>query len=135
MARFYLVGSFFSSLLEQCLESYERGNYLICVPALIAVLEGAIAFPEGVAFIHGWGRRAFFDCKIADCDSDLLSRALWESMDIFVSHLFEHAPFGGARPPRLNRHWILHGRDVPDWGQAEALRLFQALQTLSLIFL
>ena len=116
-------------LLEQCLESYDRGNYLICVPALIAVLEGAIAFPEGIAFMHGSERKAFFHRKIADCDSDLLSLALWESMDIFVSHLFASAPFGGTRPPRLNRHWILHGRDAPDWRQADALRLFQALST------
>ena len=122
-------------LLEQCLENYRTGNYLICVPALITVLEGAIAFPEGVAFIRGKERKAFFERKIADCGSDLLGRALWESVDIFVSHLFERAPFGDIRPPRLNRHWILHGRDAPDWGQADALRLFHALSTLSLIFL
>lgn len=121
-------------LLRQCLDSHGRGDYLICVPALITALEGAIAFPEGIAFVRGSERRAFFNSKIADCLNDLLTRALWESMDIFVSNLFEQAPFDAVKPLRLNRHWILHGRDTLDWTEADVLRLFQALDTLGLIF-
>ena len=121
-------------LLEQCSDSYRRGNYLICIPSLITVLEGAIALPEEIEFIRGQDRQIFFKGKIDDCGDDLLMRALWESMDTFVSHLFQYAGFDTVRPLRINRHWILHGRDLPDWKQADALRLFQALETLCILF-
>jgi hypothetical protein len=126
-----------SPLLNQCQENYERGNYLICVPSLITVIEGAIASVESAAFKRGRLRRGFFEAKIADCRDDMLSRALWESIYKFVTHLFESSSddFGGPRPVRLNRHWILHGRDVPDWQQPDALRLFYFLSTLDLLLL
>jgi len=121
-------------LLRECYESYEDRRFLICIPSLITVLEGAIALPEGLRFIHDSEREAFFQNRIAGCGADMLPRALWESVHVFMSRLFQRADFAGMRPLSLNRHWILHGRDLPDWGQADAVRLFQALSTLSLIF-
>ncbi len=46
--------------------------------------------------------------------------------------LFQFAPFDGDKPVFINRHWILHGRDndSASWTVADALRLFNALQTV-----
>jgi hypothetical protein len=122
------------NLLTECYASYQSGRYVICIPALITILEGAITFQESTSFRRGSEREAFFNGKIAACGDDMLARAFWESVYVFTSSLFQYASFEGTRPPAINRHWILHGRDVSDWRQADALRLFQALETLGLIF-
>ena len=51
-------------------------------------------------------------------------------MALFVEKLFQQAPFEDVRPAFMNRHWILHGRDSASWSRADALRLFNALQTV-----
>lgn len=119
-------------LLEQCFENYERAQHLICIPALLTVLEGAIAVPEGSMFIGSSKRKELFDAKVKQ-GGDIV-RTVWESLRIFFDSLYQNSHFSGARPTHLNRHWILHGRDEPDWRRADALRLFHTLFTLSSIF-
>lgn len=120
------------ALLEQCFDNYARGQHLICIPALLTVLEGAIAVPEGAMFVNSPQRKALFDEKIEEGGD--LGGTVWDSMRIFFDNLYQNSDFAGARPSSLNRHWILHGRDEPDWRQADALRLFHTLFTLSSIF-
>lgn len=119
-------------LLEQCFGNYEKGDYLICIPALLTVLEGGLALPEGASFVGVNERIAYFRDKIAASTPDSLHQVMWESINTFTAALYEKSDFGaGTRPSRLNRHWILHGRDLPSsWRQADALRLFHALSTL-----
>jgi hypothetical protein len=122
-------------LLPQCLENFENGNYAICIPALLSVLEGAIARPDGVLFVSPADRVAYFRAKIAAADTDSLDRATWNSMNIFFASLYEKSDFRTAPPPKINRHWILHGRDLPSsWDRADALRLFHALTTLCTLY-
>jgi len=121
-----------SALLGQCFENYERGQHLICIPALLTVLEGAIAVPEGAMFLGASQRKALFDMKIAQGGD--VEGTVWESLRIFFDNLYQNSDFTGTRPSRLNRHWILHGRDEPNWRRADALRLFHTLFTLSSIF-
>lgn len=122
-------------LLEQCFDNYERGNYAICIPALLSVLEGAIAKPDGLLFVKPEERVAYFKAKIEAVDGESLDRATWNSMNIFFALLYEKSDFRAAPPPKLNRHWILHGRDLPSsWCRADALRLFHALATLCTLY-
>jgi len=122
-------------LLEQCLDNYEKGNHAICVPALLSVLEGAIAKPDGLLFVKSEERLAYFKAKIEAADAESLDRATWNSMNIFFGLLYEKSDFRTAPPPKLNRHWILHGRDLPSsWRRADALRLFHALTTLCTLY-
>jgi hypothetical protein len=120
------------ALLEQCFENYERGQHLICIPALLTVLEGAIAVPEGAILVNSSQRKALFEAKIEEGGD--LEGTVWESLRIFFDNLYRNSDFNGARLSNLNRHWILHGRDEPDWRRADALRLFHTLFTLSSIF-
>lgn len=120
------------ALLEQCFENYGRGQHLICIPALLTVLEGAIAVPEGAMFVNSPQRRALFAAKVEEGGD--LEGTVWDSLRIFFDNLYQNSDFAGARPSNLNRHWILHGRDEPDWRRADALRLFHTLFTLSSIF-
>lgn len=114
-------------LLAQCLAAYVRGDYLVAVPALLAVYEGALA--AVVDRPHDTRPRQLAGDELAAADRNL-ERILWASIDGFTTRLFGSSTFAGNPPPALNRHWVLHGRDEPRWGQADCLRLLQAVQTL-----
>jgi hypothetical protein len=118
-------------LLKQCCDAYERQEYLIAVPSLLTVMEGAIAKPGKVAFVRWKDRVSFFAEKIAAAPSESVEQYMWRSVNAFVKTLFENHPFDGPQPGHLNRHWILHGRDMPDWGQSDCLRLFQAIVAIT----
>jgi DNA-binding phage protein len=122
-------------LVTQCLENYEKGNHVICIPALLSVLEGVVARPEGISFMRVEERIAYFRDKIDTAKPESLDRATWTSMNIFFELLYQKGDFAVAPPLKLNRNWILHGRDLPSsWRQQDALRLFHALATLCTLY-
>jgi hypothetical protein len=49
---------------------------------------------------------------------------------VFLQMLFAPKPFDQKPPDRINRHWVLHGRDDCNWSQADVFRLLNALETL-----
>lgn len=118
------------ALLVECFDSFENGRHLITIPALLSIIEGAIASAGGVVT----ARRAHLieACakEVEKVGSNSIRAEMWNSMKLFVEKLFEPAPFDGTRPAFINRHWILHGRDGASWTVADALRLFNALQTV-----
>ena len=120
-------------LLQQCCRSYEREEFLIVVPSLLTVLEGVFAKTENAPFVKGPERARFFSERIAALPSDSVERYMWLSANAFVKRLFESREFGGPEPGFLNRHWVLHGRDTPEWGRADCLRLLQAVGMASRI--
>ena len=115
------------ALLNKCFESFESGRHLITIPSLLSVLDGVIAFagaPRG-------NQRPVNVCyEKAKEPNGSMSEMMWLSMGTFVANLFQFASFDEDRPATLNRHWILHGRDLAAWTRADALRLFNALQTI-----
>ena len=118
-------------LLEQALIAYEAGHTLIVVPAMMTVMEGALAQAGGPA--------AWRSTRARDIASQLREKAMPQSITLavaisveeFVKVVFANHPFDGSRPDRLNRHWILHGRDETNWNKSDCLRLFQAICTVS----
>lgn len=117
-------------LLRQCQAAFMRKQYLVVVPSLLLVLEGLLASSDNALATrsspHAVARRQF-------TRSNRFRAALWASIQAFVEAIFEARAFSGPRPGLLNRHWILHGRDETSWTEADCLRLFQAIDTLSYI--
>lgn len=116
-------------LLEQAVYAFRRRRYLVAVPALLLVLEGVLLdvagqFQERVAVPRAAAR-------IREAEGQSIVRAGWATVEGFVAGVFRHADFGASRPELLNRHWVLHGRDVPGWSRVDCLRLLQALHTIS----
>jgi hypothetical protein len=117
-------------LLKQCCAAYERGEYLIAVPSLLTVLEGAIAIPSNAPFVRAGDRVEFFKTRIQRAKPDSVAQYMWRSVDAFMKKLYQCSDFSTSPPPaRLNRHWILHGRDLPGWDISDALRLLQGIGT------
>jgi hypothetical protein len=118
-------------LLEQSIEAYRGGKYLIAVPALLAMFEGALA-TAGHTFTT-WPEPLRTATRQRQNTDSAWLKVCWASLAGFVSLAFGHHSFAGCPPTALNRHWVLHGRDVPNWNRVDCLRLFQALETVAVI--
>lgn len=114
-------------LIEQSIKTYRSGLYLVTVPALITVIEGAIA---NLSSTSKTGIIALCRERAENMDTSSVRRHQWNSFYYFTLQLFDSKSFDKERPQMINRHWILHGRDPYEWNQADCLRLFQALYTL-----
>lgn len=116
-------------LLAECDECYRAGHFLVVVPALLAVFEGAVAIVTGSVARKGdpKGLSAARRQK-ARVGIDLVA---WASIEGFAAELFRNHAFRKSPPGRLNRHWALHGRGPADWTRADVLRLLQAIHTIA----
>lgn len=116
------------SLLEECASVFRQHHYLIVVPSLLLILEGVLSFPPGApkrkVRVPSESRRRL-------AKSELLWTNTWLSISTFLGEVFKGHEFDRERPGLINRHWILHGRDETNWTEADCLRLFQSIDTLS----
>lgn len=123
--------TFWKPLLSQIFDAYARGQYAICVPGLLSLLEGSIAVPWKVTAFHKErSRKEFFEERINATRPDSIHRFQWKSVAAFVLTIFE-----GVDPNQEyaipKRNLILHGKSDPaTWDQADCLRLFQAIDTI-----
>lgn len=118
------------NLLEQCFDAYDRGHYLIPIPALLSVIEEAVAQNAGKLKVP----QVRPEKLAADLEKDRkrgsIGFLVWRSTRVVLDKLFANFNFGGPHPCELNRHWILHGRDHTQWTRTDALRLFNLLATI-----
>jgi hypothetical protein len=118
--------------LEECVFCHRNGKFNASATCLIAVLEGAITKEHG-GRLKEKRLTSFFEARVKEAGDDHFQAAIWKSMAGFMRKLFESTDFSGAAPTRINRHWILHGKAIPNGSEADSLRLFQALHTISFI--
>ena len=117
-------------LLRECEHLFWKGHQLTIVPALLLVLEGAIASTRTSTATSVKPTKAL-NLLVPEQLGSL--RALWVSLEAFCELLYESTPFDKAVPRQLNRHWILHGRTSTRWTRLDAVRLYQALDTTAAI--
>ena len=117
-------------LIKQTVTAYESEHFTITVPALLTVIEGVVMKAERPREkMRGVANRLTTEAA-AQCREPFIHH-MWRATVRFIERLFEHVEFDATRPELINRHWILHGRDVATWGQGDSLRLFQAVDTVS----
>lgn len=119
-------------LLRQSLAAYSRRQYLVIVPALLLVLEGALLESKGRRRSRNKARhipREWQGDKVG------IVRLAWISVASFVDTLFGDHDFREPPPRFLNRHWVAHGRLAPIWRREDCLRLFQALDTINALWI
>jgi hypothetical protein len=127
-----LVG--WQALLQQCFDAYDRGHYLVTIPALLSVIEGAVAQKAGkLKSTQVNTRKLATDLKKATQlkNQDGMHFLIWRSARVVLDKLFANSDFGGPHPGELNRHWVLHGRDQTQWTQIDTLRLFNLIASIS----
>ena len=111
-------------LLEQCFKNYSSGDFHICIPSLIMVLEGSFNY---IAFHNESRRKEFFRKGIKAAAG--FKKLTWVSLSCFCDVVFL-AVDPRATTDYPNRHKIMHGLDDPSrWRKVDCLRLFQALDS------
>jgi hypothetical protein len=120
-------------LLRQCFKAFELNLHLVTIPSLISVLEGAIAQKCNTLRtknVHVIGPTKAKACQENQRSPYNIDYFIWSSLAAFIEKLYDRSDFSKERPPSLNRHWILHGRDSTQWTVADAIRLFNALHSI-----
>ena len=118
------------TLLEQTFAAYRRRDFVVTVPALLTVCEGLLMIGAGnnVKVRDAVRKRS----EAENEKSPKSIRAIvWLNIRLFIEELFRSSEFTGPAPVRLNRHWVLHGRQASEWTQADCLSLLQAVHTIS----
>lgn len=119
------------TVIEQTIDSYLERRYAVVVPCLLIVIEGVIAhgaddLRKPVTNLKSSARNKYLQTEAG------MRRLIWISIQSFIKPIFGTASFTESRPIKLNRHWVLHGRDTKAWGlRRESIRLFHALDTIS----
>src|SRR5207248_2935570 len=117
-------------LLMQCFEAFKLNLHLVTIPSLISVLEGAVAQKCRTLRTKKIHLIEPSKAKAAQARQEThytMKALIWGSVATFIEKLYEPHDFSGNRPPLINRHWILHGRDSTQWTVADSIRLFNAL--------
>jgi hypothetical protein len=120
-------------LIRQCFEAFELNLHLVTIPSLLSVLEGAIAQKcntfrtKNVHITTPTKEKASQENQRSPYSIEYF---IWSDLATFIGKLYELSDFSKGRPPLLNRHWILHGRDSTQWTVADAIRLFNALHSV-----
>jgi hypothetical protein len=118
-------------LLSECIDIYRKRKYRVVVPSLLPIIEGAVVSTLDLySYRPGLKRIATDQVRVRDPG---MMRVAWVSVEAFLNAVFANHDFSASRPTLLNRHWVLHGRDAPEWSRVECLRLFHALDTISVL--
>ncbi|MDN4873678.1 MULTISPECIES: hypothetical protein [Bacillus cereus group] len=127
------------TLLVQCFDSYEQGNYLIVIPNLFTIFEGvanSLISPRYKKIVQSNDQvslnRRYKKVK-REIESDKTYIIYYSSIVEFIGTIFRYGDFDKrtSRFDIINRNWVLHGRDNPNqWQRVDALRLFIALHSL-----
>ncbi|MHB8150023.1 MAG: hypothetical protein ACYDIB_07655 [Desulfobulbia bacterium] len=118
-------------VIEQTIDSYLDRRFAVVVPCLLIVLEGSVA--HGADDLRKLVSNPKKSATRKREETEVgMRRLIWISIESFITQIFGKAPFSENRPIKLNRHWVLHGRDTKAWGlPRESIRLFHAIDTIS----
>lgn len=120
-------------LLEECFKCHENGFYKVAIPNLIAIIEGEVS---SIAQSDLIGSRLLVTWKKnVDSESDKLDAIAIYSLLIFLQEsLFLSRKFDEDRPEVINRNWVLHGRDNPEyWHEVDYYRLVNTLSSIQFV--
>ncbi|AWV34934.1 hypothetical protein [Paenibacillus odorifer] len=114
-------------LIDECIFCFRSEKYLVAIPSLISIIDGALAQIGGTSGIRIKGL-----CleQAQKQTGGSVKYYFWLSVYNFISNLFSKSDFNDPKPQFLNRNWILHGRSVAEWEKTDCLRLMQTLDTL-----
>ena len=115
-------------LLAECSASFRDERFRVIMPALFVVLEAVLASAANALDRKLRARTDIIKRRTRSRSGiDLL---IWASVEGFVEEVYKSHAFSQPPPPRINRHWVLHGRDASSArDRLDALRLYQAIHT------
>lgn len=124
---------YWKDVLEEAAFCLRNKKYRVSVLALLPIFEGLCARRFAVLeFQKGEARRQVRESRRQQAiQSNSIERYAWLTFVGFAHTIFHSSDFFGLPPLALNRHWVLHGRDIPQAKLEDCLRLLLALDTIS----
>lgn len=113
-------------LLQQVEAAMARQHDAICVPVLLTMVEG-LMLPSPTTSIRV---RTLVEAEVRRHPDDNFEHVVWNTIQQFVDEVFGKSDFTGTEP-RLNRHWVLHGRSNAEWTRTDCIRLLHAVRVLA----
>ncbi|MDN4607362.1 hypothetical protein [Sporosarcina highlanderae] len=121
------------SVLIDCFELYEQDKYRVIIPMLISIIEGQVSgiakSPEvGTRLLRVWRK------QITSQEERMMIIVSYSLNEFLASKIFVRREFHEERGTTINRNWVLHGRDNPEyWTRVDALKLINVISTLQYI--
>jgi hypothetical protein len=119
--------------IEEAISDLEDNRYRSCIALLLPLIDGITAIKfSSPQFYKKVVRRNFFEARLRAARPDSLTQYMWRSYRGFAKMLFFSSDFkrSSRKPSGLNRHWLLHGRDIPNSNPTDCFRLLQALDMI-----
>lgn len=120
-------------LIQECFESFGNDKYKIIIPTLFTIIEGEMSF----VFQSHDGSNAIIkrmETEADNVDSKMKQISLYSVVHSMKDQLFGSFSFAEDRNDLINRHRVLHGRDIPShWQKVDALRLLNVISSLQFI--
>jgi hypothetical protein len=112
--------------LREAFLDLDDGRHRSCTALLLPIIEGAtsIRFPG----FSSKKQESFFKNKLKVIKDGTIIMYMWRSYRAFAKNFFKSC---STTPSLINRHWLLHGRDIPSSNLSDCLRLLQTLETLT----
>jgi len=119
--------------IRQCFGAFRRGEYAITIPCLAAVFEASLR--SFATAEQKYSTKVTKLCRDAgkrssEAGRDVMDIYIWMSILAFVQRFYDQYGPAVASEPRVYRHGIQHGTQVPPNEQIEALRLLNAINTV-----
>ncbi|ABR48424.1 hypothetical protein Amet_2266 [Alkaliphilus metalliredigens QYMF] len=124
------IGERHKSLFKDCLESVDRGKYIISIISLITILEGVLSIfgdnPNSIKMI----RVARYHMDESKNKGRLIDYLIWLSNYTFINEIYKNSEFDKNEPDSVNRHWLLHGRSKNEWQECDCIKICNAIHCL-----
>jgi hypothetical protein len=121
--------------IAQCKTAYDAQLYNVVVPTLITVAEGSLSKLIGTYKTKNVKMIVPTKTRASGPHRFELDQSTWLSISAIIEQLYEPSDFTKSVPDKLNRHWVLHGRQTPMEAKLNSLKLFNFLGSLDLVSL
>ncbi len=115
--------------ISEAFLDFDDHRYRSCTALLLPLIEGITSDKfSATKFYKKKHRDSFFERKLAAAKLGSMNHILWSSYREFSNSFFGSHD---TKPPSINRHWLLHGHDIPTSDPGDCLRLFQTIETIT----
>ena len=120
-------------LVRQCWDAFQGELYAVCSTSLLSVIEGVLSeFGDDKQDVRMM-RICQYHVDSFPADGSTIEKHVWISYNTFIRKLYEKSDFNSSEPDVINRHWLLHGRSDYEQTEIDCIRLFNAVQSLSMV--
>ena len=119
-------------LLNECIDAYEKGFYIVSTVALFAVIEGVMYnLFYNIKVDKLEKKKVLKNMKNKIREKDSILEFSYLSVFTYLDKSFKHAEFSKEEPRIiLNRNWLLHGKSEYEITQLDAIKMFSLVESI-----